>query len=89
MLSGPGLVPQLGDGAAGVLRHLARPGGLPVARLAATGYADTRPLLPASDPRALVVNRRVEIVVLAAVDDGLGRAVAQLGQSTTSGGDRG
>ena len=77
------------DRAAGVLRHLARPGGLPVARLAATGYADTRPLLPASDPRALVVNRRVEIVVLAAVDDGLGRAVAQLGQSTTSGGDRG
>jgi chemotaxis protein MotB len=77
------------DRAAGVLRHLARPGGLPVTRLTATGYADTRPLLPASDPRALVVNRRVEIVVLAAVDDGLGRAVAQLGQDTTQGRDRG
>ena len=30
--------------------------------------ADTNPLLPPTDPRALVVNRRVEIVVLAAVD---------------------
>ena len=77
------------DRAAGVLRYLARPGGLPATRLTATGYANTRPLLPASDPRALVVNRRVEIVVLAAVDDGLGRAVAELGQDTTPGRDRG
>jgi chemotaxis protein MotB len=68
------------DRAAGVLRYLARPGGIGVDRMSAAGYADTRPLLPASDPRALVKNRRVEIVVLAAVDDSLGRAVAQLGQ---------
>jgi chemotaxis protein MotB len=77
------------DRAAGVLRYLGRPGGLPVARMAATGYADTRPLLPASDPRSLVVNRRVEIVVLAAVDDSVGRAVAQVGQGSPAGGDRG
>ena len=68
------------DRAAGVLRYLARPGGIPVQRVSAAGYADTRPLRPASDPRALVVNRRVEIVVLAAVDDSLGQAVARLGQ---------
>jgi chemotaxis protein MotB len=66
--------------AAGVLRYLARPGGIPVDRMSAAGYADTRPLRPASDPRALVVNRRVEIVVLAAVDNSLGQAVARLGQ---------
>jgi chemotaxis protein MotB len=77
------------DRAAGVLRYLARSGGVPPTRLTATGYADTRPLLPASDRRALVVNRRVEIVVLAAVDDGLGRAVAQLGQDPTPGRDDG
>jgi chemotaxis protein MotB len=68
------------DRAAGVLRYLARPGGIPVDRMSAAGYADTRPLRPASDPRALVVNRRVEIVVLAAVDNSLGQAVARLGQ---------
>jgi chemotaxis protein MotB len=54
--------------------------------MSATGFADTHPLLPRTDPRALVVNRRVEIVVLAAVDDAQGRAVEQLGNSTTSGG---
>jgi chemotaxis protein MotB len=68
------------DRATGVLRYLARPGGIPVDRMSAAGYADTRPLLPASDPGALVKNRRVEIVVLAGVDDSVGRAVAQLGQ---------
>ncbi len=71
-----------------MLRYLARPGGLPVTRLSAAGYADTRPLLPPSDPRSLVVNRRVEIVVLARVDDSLGRAVERLG-NTRAGGSRG
>jgi chemotaxis protein MotB len=70
--------------AAGVLRYLARPGGIPVERMSAAGYADTRPLRPASDARALVVNRRVEIVVLAGVDDSLGQAVARLGQDRPS-----
>jgi chemotaxis protein MotB len=76
------------DRATGVLRYLARPGGLPVARLSASGYADTRPLRPPSDPRALRVNRRVEIVVLARVDTSLGRAVERLG-NTPAGGSRG
>jgi chemotaxis protein MotB len=69
------------DRATGVLRYLAGPGRVPVARMSATGYADTMPLLPRSDPRALVANRRVEIVVLAAVDDAQGRAIAALGNA--------
>ena len=79
------------DRATGVLRYLARSGGIGVDRLSAAGYADTRPLRPGSDPRAVVVNRRVEIVVLAAVDDSLGRAVAALGNQGDQGdqGDQG
>lgn len=46
-----------------VLRHLARD-GVPEARMSATGYSSTRPLVPESDPNALSVNRRVDIVVL-------------------------
>lgn len=38
--------------------------GVPARRLQATGYADQRPLLPASDPRSTEVNRRVDVVVL-------------------------
>jgi chemotaxis protein MotB len=70
--------------ATGVLRYLGRPGGVPATRMTATGYADTRPLLPPADRRAVVVNRRVEIVVLAAVDDPQGRAVAELGNAGTT-----
>ena len=67
------------DRATGVLRYLATPGRIPADRMSATGYADTMPLLPRSDPRAVVLDRRVEIVVLAAVDDAQGRALAALG----------
>ncbi|MGZ4611842.1 MAG: OmpA/MotB family protein [Kineosporiaceae bacterium] len=67
------------DRATGVLRYLAAPGRIPADRMSATGYADTMPLLPRSNPRAQVVNRRVEIVVLAAVDDAQGRALEALG----------
>jgi chemotaxis protein MotB len=50
--------------------------------MSATGFADTKPLLPASDPRSVGANRRVEIVVIARVDDAAGRAVAELGNKT-------
>jgi chemotaxis protein MotB len=46
-----------------VLRHLAGD-GVPEPRMSATGYSSTRPLVPVSDPNALSVNRRVDIVVL-------------------------
>jgi chemotaxis protein MotB len=71
------------DRATGVLRYLAA-NGVPGTRMAATGFADTHPLLPRTDPRAVVKNRRVEIVVLAALDDALGRAVQQLGNAGTT-----
>jgi chemotaxis protein MotB len=70
------------DRATGVLRYLASAQHIPVNRMYATGFADTKPLLPASDKRALVANRRVEIVVLARVDNSAGRAIAALGNST-------
>ena len=68
--------------ATGVLRHLATSDGIPYTRMVATGFADTRPLVPGKSPAALVKNRRVEIVVLATVDDSAGRAVEKLGNST-------
>ena len=46
-----------------VLRYLAAD-GIPERRMSATGYSSTRPLVPESDPTALSVNRRVDIVVL-------------------------
>jgi chemotaxis protein MotB len=38
--------------------------GVPEKRISAAGYADTRPLVPISDPAAITTNRRVDIVVL-------------------------
>ena len=46
-----------------VLRHLASD-GVPEPRMSAAGYSSTQPLVPDSDPTALSVNRRVDIVVL-------------------------
>jgi chemotaxis protein MotB len=46
-----------------VLRYLAAD-SVPESRMSATGYSSTRPLVPISDPNALSINRRVDIVVL-------------------------
>jgi chemotaxis protein MotB len=46
-----------------VLRYLAGD-GIPEPRMSATGYSSTRPLVPETDPNALSVNRRVDVVVL-------------------------
>ncbi|RZU34522.1 OmpA/MotB family protein [Blastococcus saxobsidens] len=46
-----------------VVRYLAGD-GVPEGRLTATGYSSTRPLVPESDPNALSINRRVDVVVL-------------------------
>jgi len=46
-----------------VLRYLAA-GGVPEVRMSATGYSSTRPLVPETDPNALSINRRVDVVVL-------------------------
>ncbi len=67
-----------GARATGVLRYLVAR-GIPPTRMAATAFSDTEPLLDPKDPRSVVVNRRVEIVVLAQLDDSAGRALATLG----------
>jgi chemotaxis protein MotB len=46
-----------------VVRTLAAD-GVPQDRMAANGYSDTRPLVPITDPNAITVNRRVDVVVL-------------------------
>ena len=69
------------DRATGVLRYLSRAEGIPMSRMYATGFADTRPLVKGDSARARVVNRRVEIVVLARIDNSAGRAVAELGNT--------
>ena len=46
-----------------VLRYLAHD-GLPEARMYAAGYGSTQPLVPITDPTAISVNRRVDLVVL-------------------------
>ncbi len=53
-----------GARAAGVVRWLASPGGIPVRRLSATGYGSSRPLYPVSDPRSIRFNRRVDLVLV-------------------------
>jgi chemotaxis protein MotB len=47
-----------------VVRYLNGRENIAEKRLFAAGFADTKPLYPASDPRAVTLNRRVEIVVL-------------------------
>lgn len=46
-----------------VLTYLAHD-GLPEPRMYAAGYGSTQPLVPVTDPTAITVNRRVDIVVL-------------------------
>jgi chemotaxis protein MotB len=46
-----------------VVRYLAG-GGVPEPRMSANGYSSTQPLVPETDPEALSVNRRVDLVVL-------------------------
>lgn len=75
------------DRATGVLRYLVSSARVPPTRISATGYADTRPLIAGAGTKALVANRRVEIVVLAAVDNATGRAIASVG--STAGGSGG
>jgi chemotaxis protein MotB len=72
------------DRATGVLRYLHSRDKIPYNRMSATSYADTEPRVPAGNPSAVKVNRRVEIIVLARVDDAAGRAIATLGNSTSS-----
>ncbi len=53
--------------ASSVARWLITEAGLAPATMSVAGYADTRPLVPESDPRSTVLNRRVAIVVLSSL----------------------
>jgi len=53
--------------AASVVRLLHDGAGIPEIRLEVAGFADTKPLYPAGDPRADTLNRRVEIIVLSSL----------------------
>ena len=50
--------------AAGVVRWLIANGDMRASRLSATGYGSSRPMFPASDPRSISFNRRVDIVLV-------------------------
>lgn len=64
--------------ATGSLRYLNRSCDLPMGRMRAVGYADTQPLVtPKDSATAKVRNRRVEIVVLAALSDSLGEQLVE------------
>jgi len=60
--------------ASAVVRFLSAD-GVSEDRLSAVGWSDQRPLYPASDPRAITLNRRVEVVVRSTLPDS---AAAQL-----------
>src|SRR5690606_1163629 len=68
--------------ATGVLRYLAGTHRLPGRRMTAASFADTVPLARGTSAKALATNRRVEIVVIARVDNSAGRAIAELGNTT-------
>jgi chemotaxis protein MotB len=55
--------------ATSVLRALIARYGMAPDRLSAAGYGDTRPIAPNSTPEGRAANRRVEIVVHAAIDN--------------------
>ncbi|GAB3241638.1 OmpA/MotB family protein [Kineosporia babensis] len=78
-----------GKRASNVLVYMHNRDRIPYSRMTFTGYADTQPRLPDSDPRSVVVNRRVEIIVEARVDDSAGRAVEELGNQKQSTGRSG
>jgi chemotaxis protein MotB len=60
--------------ASAVVRYLTA-GGVSESRLSAVGFSDQRPLYPASDPRSITRNRRVEIVVLSTLPADAGNAL--------------
>jgi len=60
--------------ASAVVRDLIA-GGVAESRLSAVGYSDQRPLYPASDPRSITRNRRVEILVLSTLPPEAGNAL--------------
>ncbi|MDQ2958780.1 MAG: OmpA family protein, partial [Actinomycetota bacterium] len=68
--------------ASSVVRYLVEHGQISASRLSAAGYSDQRPLLPASDPRSITRNRRVDIVVLSKLPASARSSLTALGATT-------
>ena len=67
-----------------VLRYLAGHGVVDT-RMSAAGYGDTQPLVPYTDPTAMTVNRRVDIVVLSTASSEANDQLAALDAGTEKG----
>lgn len=72
--------------ASSVVRYLIATSDVSPQRLSATGFGSSRPLYPASDPRSVSYNRRVDMVVVSqqpaavrALLPGLGKSLTDLG----------
>jgi chemotaxis protein MotB len=72
--------------ASSVVRYLISKGPIAPSRLSAAGFSDQRPLVPASDPRSITRNRRVDIVVLSKLPAGDRAALSMLGQAASRSG---
>jgi chemotaxis protein MotB len=71
--------------ASSVVRFLIGHGPIAASRLSAAGYSDQRPLLPASDPRSITRNRRVDIVVLSKLPSAARSQLPALGRGAGHG----
>jgi chemotaxis protein MotB len=71
--------------ASSVVRYLVTHGPIAASRLSAAGFSDQRPLLPASDPRSITRNRRVDIVVLSKLPAGARSQLPALGKDVGHG----
>ena len=65
--------------ASAVVRYLIS-AGVGETRLSAVGYADQHPLYPVGDPRAVTLNRRVEVVVRSSANDPNAAAISAAAQ---------
>jgi chemotaxis protein MotB len=70
--------------ASAVVRFLISSGHVSAGRLSAVGFSDQRPLLPASDPRSVTRNRRVDIVVLSKLPASARDALVSLGSTAVN-----
>jgi chemotaxis protein MotB len=69
-----------------VLRYLMAHDGMPADRMSATGYADTKPVVPNDSPAHQAQNRRVELVVLSNLLDDDSTAAAATTAAAPAGG---
>jgi chemotaxis protein MotB len=69
-----------------VLRYLVANDGLPANRLSATGYADTRPIVPNDSPAHQQQNRRVEVVVVSSLLTDDANGTTSISSTASSGG---